>query len=560
MRIGLDLFRNDDGAVAPTVAITLFALVAVGGVAFDYARIAGLDTELQNAADQAALAAATQLDQEAGTIARGTAAANALIDNLTFFGNDGAAAGTGVELSEVRFYASEADATADHPTDSTLCPTVGEVTDDASARFVCARTVARTANFALTPVVGASSGTASAKAVAGLGSSVCKVPPLMFCNPTETASDKTFDAGAFRGVGLRAVTQGSPGGWAPGNYGYLNTDIPNGAPGLRQALGWENPPGRCSPQTGVDTKPGVTTTVTGALNTRFDIYDSSTDCPAGGSCGASINSVKDVRRAANATGGNACRLHNNGWKLPTAANIYRPLTTAPMTGNYQMGHPRDICHYIPSGTAGSCWADPFGKGKWDRDAYFRSNYVRTVATANGGVGTRWTSGTGDGSWQKNTGLAENATRYEVYDWEINKRDTMVDGVMVMASSPAGASGATLVDHDKPVCSAAQGYSPGIIPAGSVGAPPDSTVRDRRLLSVAVINCLEHNVSGAEVDLPVIEWVDVFLVEPSLNRFDASNNKYTDQGDLYVEIIGATELAGGGTVGQVVRRDVPYLIE
>ena len=54
------------GAVAPTVALSLFALIAVGGLAFDYARLAGMDTELQNAADQAALAAASQLDRQPG--------------------------------------------------------------------------------------------------------------------------------------------------------------------------------------------------------------------------------------------------------------------------------------------------------------------------------------------------------------------------------------------------------------------------------------------------------------------------------------------------------------
>ena len=47
--------RRQRGAVASTVALSLFALIAIGGVAFDYARMASLDTELQNAADQAAL-------------------------------------------------------------------------------------------------------------------------------------------------------------------------------------------------------------------------------------------------------------------------------------------------------------------------------------------------------------------------------------------------------------------------------------------------------------------------------------------------------------------------
>ena len=58
VRVGAD----QRGAVAPLIAVALFALIAVAGIAFDYARVAGMDTELQSAADQAALAAASQLD------------------------------------------------------------------------------------------------------------------------------------------------------------------------------------------------------------------------------------------------------------------------------------------------------------------------------------------------------------------------------------------------------------------------------------------------------------------------------------------------------------------
>ena len=63
MRRLRELWRHDKAAVAPTVALSLFGLVAAGGLAFDYARVAAMDTELQAAADQAALAAATQLDR-----------------------------------------------------------------------------------------------------------------------------------------------------------------------------------------------------------------------------------------------------------------------------------------------------------------------------------------------------------------------------------------------------------------------------------------------------------------------------------------------------------------
>lgn len=64
--------KNADGAVAATYALALIPLIAIAGLAFDYTRAVGLDTELQNAADQAALAGATQLDRETGAITRAT--------------------------------------------------------------------------------------------------------------------------------------------------------------------------------------------------------------------------------------------------------------------------------------------------------------------------------------------------------------------------------------------------------------------------------------------------------------------------------------------------------
>jgi len=58
------LWRNVDGAVAPMVALSLVALVAAGGIAFDYSRVASMATELQDAADQAAQEAADQAAAE----------------------------------------------------------------------------------------------------------------------------------------------------------------------------------------------------------------------------------------------------------------------------------------------------------------------------------------------------------------------------------------------------------------------------------------------------------------------------------------------------------------
>src|SRR3954468_17333977 len=88
-RSGRRLFRNNSGAVAPVVALSLVGLLAAGGIAFDYARLASLDTELQDAADQAALAAATQLDGQAKATNRAIAAAQSLLSNDSRFANDG---------------------------------------------------------------------------------------------------------------------------------------------------------------------------------------------------------------------------------------------------------------------------------------------------------------------------------------------------------------------------------------------------------------------------------------------------------------------------------------
>jgi hypothetical protein len=74
----------------------------------------------------------------------------------------------------------------------------------------------------------------------------------------------------------------------------------------------------------------------------------------------------------------------------------------------------------------------------------------------------------------------------------------------------------------------------------------------------VINCRALNVHGKTDGIPVPTWLEVFLVEPALNRGQGSNI-YTDQKDIYVEAIGETSASGNNTAGQVVRRDVPYLI-
>ncbi|MBK5264122.1 MAG: hypothetical protein JJE34_02645, partial [Alphaproteobacteria bacterium] len=93
-----------------------------------------------------------------------------------------------------------------------------------------------------------------------------------------------------------------------------------------------------------------------------------------------------------------------------------------------------------------------------------------------------------------------------------------------------------------------------------GITPGGTNVDRRRISAAILNCEAENLNGAATDVPVLKWVDLFLVEPSFRR-TRSSTVMTEATDVYVELIGETSSGmAGNTAGQVVRRDVPYLIE
>lgn len=216
------------GAVAVTYALALTALVAISGVGFDYARMATMDSELQSAADEAALAAATQLDGRAGAITRAQTAvtsyfanSGSAVVNRTLLANDGA--GTAITAVTFTFYES-----FNSDTD-----TFGAATTVATAAKVVKVGInARTAFYAFTPIVGAfSSGGMTAEAVAGLQAGTCKLPPLMICGPNGTTD---FPTTADIGTGL-LMKVGPAGQWFPGNFGYV--DFGSGSNMVKQLLG-----------------------------------------------------------------------------------------------------------------------------------------------------------------------------------------------------------------------------------------------------------------------------------------------------------------------------------
>jgi Flp pilus assembly protein TadG len=522
-RSGWSLWRNADGAVAPTVALSLTALIAAGGIAFDYSRMASMHTEIQNAADQAALAAATQLDGLANARARATAAANQIVSNSTVFANDGSS--RSLAVATVAFCSAYDDSAVNNPADPPTAPTGCTLaTGDADAKVVVVTMATRRANYALTPIVAAySSGDLTAQAAASVQSAICKVPPVMICNPSEPANNtnELLDFNPPAHAGLALVTGSAT---APGNFGWLQAALGNGTPALAGELGYNVPQGPCQAITGVTTKTGMDASVLNAFNTRFDIYaNGNNTCPSqgGGTCSPAVDTRKDM----------LCPLKNGACK---DSNSWTPVTynppfvngkAQPLSGTADpsiMGFPHDLCQ---SGLQSQYTCGIVGDGVWDIDAFFRVNYGWSHAT-----------------WMANTSLPATAGRYDVYKWEI---------------AHPGGNGTPGINQPQVVGTQAA-FGNSTQATGDAPADESTSQPDRRTIAVAVLDCNALTVHGKTTNVPVPSWLKVFLVEPAANRGSGSN-LYTDQKDIYVEYIEKSK-SQDDEFSEVVRRDVPYLVK
>ncbi len=83
------LARDTSGTVAIYLAIIMPMMFGVGALTMDLGRLMTLNTELQHAADAAALAGARELDRFPGAMAKASTAAAGAVQNLQTFANDG---------------------------------------------------------------------------------------------------------------------------------------------------------------------------------------------------------------------------------------------------------------------------------------------------------------------------------------------------------------------------------------------------------------------------------------------------------------------------------------
>lgn len=515
------LVGDTNAAVAPTVALSLFGLVAAAGLAFDYARMAALDTELQQAADQAALAAASQLDQSSTSCSRAVAAARQMISNRTVFANDRDADGVNVTIPDqtanngcgnsgdkVQFYSAY---TSKANNTSTTSP--------AAAKFVSVTVKSRQAVRALTPIVAMlHSDSFSGRAVAGLGSGICKAPPMMIC------AAAGFPSSADVGKGVRLQPGPNTGAWAPGNYGYL--DFGSGASGLATNLGsnQQTVAGCYDNSGGLQTEPGNKASVTKALNTRFDIYEAGTSaCDAGsGDYCPSDNTTKDFVKK------EVVEFKNLKDTDPVPANPGCGAAGATVSDFEQRssakGFTRDTCHIN-----GSCTSN-FGNGTWDVATYFAANHPSDTVPS---------------------GAA--ARRYDVYLWEKLDKATRLATRLTNPSDPPDIKITGPAHNQKKdytytnYCAYPQAKNGTAVVAGS-------TQKDRRVMTVAAVDCTGLSGKGS---VKVAQWVDMFLVEPSWDRTAPYS---TGKSEIYAEIIGVATKPDGSSSFQYYSRNRPYLVE
>ncbi|WP_366554395.1 pilus assembly protein TadG-related protein [Aquibaculum sediminis] len=254
------LRHNRDGGVLLYVALSMALLLGLGALGIDTGRMMLLRTQMQNAADTAAMAAAVQLDSRGGARARAEDVARNAFRAQSGLPADSA----DLLIEEIRFYSSLLDETP--------------ATSDADALAVEVVVEQRQLNFLFAGFLHMANGnedgdrstTIGARAAAAPQPFMCHAPPMMMCNPAEVDSslDLTDPSNAGRQVVLNEPSGNKAG---PGNFGMLA--LPDGSGGanrLEGALAAVEPEDCYSLD--LTTEPGkMMGPVRRGINARFDL-------------------------------------------------------------------------------------------------------------------------------------------------------------------------------------------------------------------------------------------------------------------------------------------------
>ncbi|NNE84642.1 MAG: hypothetical protein HKN28_11795 [Alphaproteobacteria bacterium] len=549
-RRGLKKFwASKSGGVLIYIAFGLPILLGVMALSVDLGRAFILNTELKDFSDAAALAGAAELDGRAGArVAAESAARTGLqgtLVNVQSFATDGS--GADLVVDQVVFLKNL-------PADGTDFVAGDTATTDAEARFIFVSVVNRDVRSGLSRALGVIPDfDTGAKSIAGFNAVHCRIPALMMCNPLEdadfpitdssggpisgcTLADKPDilapEAGLYTeclsGRQMLAKKGGGGGAYVPGNFGLL--DCPSGDNGTNCIAPYlaAVDPGFCVLADGTVNfrTGGATGPIRTAMNTRFDMFEN----PFFG--GEEGNSA--YRPAINVTKGQPHADVCDSYTQP-------PLPAAPTAADL-MGFPQDKCFRDGSLCGG---AERWGNWGWMEDLAGAGGntdlglqYWLTNHPANPDLGL-------PGAYNTSSTLTgaskpyEDMTRYELYRWEIES------GNIPNNPLPNGEKGHV---ENIPLDPTRQCYTGGGLSDPSMFDPtdPDQSLQDaafadRRVISLAVVNCLSPGVAplnGNESNVPIIGFIDLFLTEPSVD-------KGSEKANIWAEIIRVAPIGVNG---------------
>jgi Flp pilus assembly protein TadG len=519
------LARDSGGAVAIYIAIAAPVMLGVGALSMDLGRLMTLNTELQGAADAAALAGARELDRFPGAMAKASAAAVGAITNSQTFATDGGGKQVLIDATPcadppvapcMRFLKSL-------PADDGDPITAANVTTiDAEARFIDVHVGARSITNILVRIVGGP-GTAStsAAAVAGNDQVVCKIPPMFMCNPSEGAGNTDLqlpvDINALEGRQLELFHQGGGGSLTPGNFGLL---CPTGTEGATNCGGsavkdaLASTTGTCISLELTTTKTGVTLEmVRTGINARFDYWT-----PQAKDTGNDRWRDRDeFMPAANVTQGGDAPAGAGGGQATCEYSAIDPAEG--------MGQPRDQCHIDDN--CNYSGNSRIGDGNWDHLEYFRINHGCNQSTNPTCKPGDWDALTGTANWPP--------TRYQTYRYELERTPEVIVEPNQTIYDVAGNAVETTEEDGHTQCF--QGTPPPIPGYNYFPAKVRDLklLGDRRVLPLAIANCNALEAAGistsGKFSFRPPEFVYVFLSEPMKNPSDS---------EIYAEILGALD--------------------
>ncbi len=509
------------------IALTLIAMPMLLGfslLVIDVGRSSNLHTDLQNAVDAMALAGARELDGRNDAISRAEAAIAALA-NKAAFGNGGAGMSLGSHIT-VTYETGDDDASTvevrfltEIPANDDADIDLSKITTDpnkASYAWVLAKPQAMTTVFPLPAGLTRNTVHIGAEAVAVYRASACDVTPVYICNPYESASGgnseqaaqamhTAFQNGELYGRQIELHNSGNyrPG---PGNFGFLNTELGNGAQALAEALA-TGKPGVCYKQDELQTSPGAMKgPVEDGLNTRFGLYSGSFKKT---SSDPRYRPATNVRMAQDQKGNKACDSYSQ------TANAYDAVP---------LGHGSTMQN-IPGGggriSTANNWNlnlywDISHSGKNPSPLKSNSNYVPPAAPA--AAIRAYSSSYPGGTTPANV----TPSTYDVHNYELGHANLLAN------KSPSGETGTTQCHS---------GYK--------LTDYPDSVYGNRREIFAAIVNCVDEDPRG-RADVEAVAFARMFLVKPLVK---SGNTSY-----MTLEMIDITGKGGRGTLDEFLREE------